>query len=121
MRRRRNRLNAIGALVILAVAAAACGSDDEEGSTTSGGGETSAAAATTAGGSATTTSGSATTAESASTGAPSFTGDPIKIITIWPTGTTEANFPEGVAGVRAGVRALNARGGINGHEVQVDY
>jgi ABC-type branched-subunit amino acid transport system substrate-binding protein len=45
----------------------------------------------------------------------------VKIISIFPTGTTEANFPEALAGVRAGVRGVNARGGINGHELVVDY
>jgi len=104
MRTRPKRFAAIGALAVIAVAAAGCGGDDKS--------STSAAA---------TTAGSATTVASGGSTPPSFKGEPIKVISIWPTGTTEANFPEGLAAVRAGVRALNLRGGINGHEVKVDY
>ncbi|ARE37744.1 hypothetical protein A0W34_29920 (plasmid) [Rhodococcus sp. BH4] len=49
--------------------------------------------------------------------------DPIKVMTIAPTGTSTggANLPESVAAVSAGVNALNKRGGINGRQVELVY
>jgi ABC-type branched-subunit amino acid transport system substrate-binding protein len=48
-------------------------------------------------------------------------GDPIKIMTVAPVGTSAggANLPESVAAVSAAVRALNERGGLGGRQVEL--
>ncbi len=47
-------------------------------------------------------------------------GSPVKLLSIVPLTTPTTNFPEQAGAVKAAVRALNKRGGINGHLVQVD-
>jgi ABC-type branched-subunit amino acid transport system substrate-binding protein len=65
-----------------------------------------------------TTSGSSSATGSSS--APKFTGSPIKIGTITTVGTA-ADLSDYLAASKGAVRAINARGGINGHEVVLDY
>src|SRR5438105_4549794 len=48
-------------------------------------------------------------------------GEPLKIGMIAPTGTNGYNFDPEVAAVRAAVRGLNSRGGINGHSIELVY
>jgi ABC-type branched-subunit amino acid transport system substrate-binding protein len=49
------------------------------------------------------------------------TGSVVKIGIVAPEGTAVLNVPESVTSVYAAVDALNARGGLNGHKVEVDY
>src|SRR5688500_14202168 len=51
----------------------------------------------------------------------SFTGEPVHVGLIVPTETAGANFPEVIAAVEAATMAINERGGIAGHEVEVVY
>lgn len=51
----------------------------------------------------------------------SFTGEPVHVGLIVPTETAGANFPEVIAAVEAATMAINERGGIGGHEVEVVY
>jgi ABC-type branched-subunit amino acid transport system substrate-binding protein len=46
-------------------------------------------------------------------------GDPVKIMIIAPTDTPASNVPEAVASANAAVRALNDRGGVRGHPVEL--
>lgn len=62
-----------------------------------------------------------TTGKSAPAPAPAGPkGSPVKLLSIVPLTTPTTNFPEQAGAVKAAVRALNKRGGINGHLVQVD-
>ncbi len=45
---------------------------------------------------------------------------PVKLLSIVPLTTPTTNFPEQAGAAKAAVRALNKRGGINGHPVQID-
>ena len=45
----------------------------------------------------------------------------IDISMIVPTGTSQSNFPQVVAGAKAAIRAVNAAGGINGKKLALDY
>lgn len=62
---------------------------------------------------------SASTQSTSTTKAP--TGTPIKVGVVGPTGTPAFNFAFDIASVRAGVRALNASGGLAGHPVEAVY
>lgn len=86
------RLLATVILPVLVAGAAACGDDDE--SEPSGGGET--------------------------TPSQDFTGKPVTIFTSAPIDTELADVPELPAAVKAAARAINERGGLNGHEVEVE-
>nr|MDT0664588.1 ABC transporter substrate-binding protein [Micromonospora sp. DSM 115978] len=46
-------------------------------------------------------------------------GDPVTIMIIAPTDTPAGNVPEAVASANAAVRALNDRGGVQGHPVEL--
>ena len=50
-----------------------------------------------------------------------FTGEPVTVGLIVPTETAGANFPEVIAAVEAAAMAINERGGIAGHEVEIAY
>jgi branched-chain amino acid transport system substrate-binding protein len=54
-------------------------------------------------------------------GSSSAAGSPVTLMIITPTGTSSTNYPEALGGARAAVRALNTRGGINGHPVTLDF
>jgi ABC-type branched-subunit amino acid transport system substrate-binding protein len=60
-------------------------------------------------------------ASSSTAAAPKFTGSPIKIGEIAPSGTTAVNWDPAIAAVRAAIAGINARGGINGHQVIFDW
>ncbi|WP_261558201.1 ABC transporter substrate-binding protein [Frankia tisae] len=62
-----------------------------------------------------------TTGKSAPAPAPAGPkGSPVKLMSIVPLTTPATNFPEQAGAAKAAARALNKRGGINGHLVQVD-
>ena len=63
---------------------------------------------------------SAASSSTATAGASSFTGSPVKIGIIADVGTVVDWGPE-VAAARGAVRQVNANGGINGHEVVLDF
>lgn len=86
-------LRSVSAALVVTALIGACGGDDD--------GDASAAAE----GDADTTT--------------SFTGEPVKVGLIVPTETAGANFPEVIASVEAAALAINERGGIAGHEVEV--
>ncbi|MDQ0691404.1 ABC transporter substrate-binding protein [Arthrobacter sp. W4I7] len=48
-------------------------------------------------------------------------GEPIKLMSITPTDTSGANFPAELNAARASVRAINARGGIDGRPLELLY
>lgn len=48
-------------------------------------------------------------------------GSPVKLMIIAPTGTAAVNYPDAVGATRAAVRAINARGGLKGHPVELLY
>jgi ABC-type branched-subunit amino acid transport system substrate-binding protein len=85
------------AFAAAAFAVAGCGSSDDDTSTASGGGSTSTAAADAPG------------------------GTPIKIGMVAPTGTPAFNENFEIASVKAAVRGFNARGGIDGHPIELVY
>ncbi len=102
--RRRRRLGLLVLPLLSAVLLAACGSSSSSSSTGSSGG-----------GSA---SGSSTTAAS---GASSASGSPVKLGFFVNLTGTDTQYPDGLAGAKAAVKGINSRGGINGHQVQLDY
>lgn len=105
--RKFSRPAAGAALCALAVGVAAC---------SSAGGSTSSPAASTG------TSASASTAAAGGTStASTATGSPIKLGVIEPTNTAIYNAGDELAAVRAAALAVNAAGGINGHQAVVDY
>lgn len=57
----------------------------------------------------------------ASGGGDTAPGTPVKIMIIAPTGTQAGNVPDAVASAKAAVRALNGRGGVKGHPVELVY
>ncbi|CAO5149686.1 ABC-type branched-chain amino acid transport system, periplasmic component [Frankia sp. AiPs1] len=65
-------------------------------------------------------SGSGTAAGNGS-GGDAAKGSPTKLMIIAPTGTAGTNYPEMVAAAKAAVRGVNARGGIGGHPVTLEY
>jgi branched-chain amino acid transport system substrate-binding protein len=48
-------------------------------------------------------------------------GEPIKVMSILATGTTGQNYDSNLASTRASVRAVNARGGIDGRPLELVY
>jgi ABC-type branched-subunit amino acid transport system substrate-binding protein len=48
-------------------------------------------------------------------------GEPIKLMSITPTGTTGQNYPDDLAAAKASVRAINAAGGVNGRPLELEY
>ncbi|MDT2006136.1 ABC transporter substrate-binding protein [Rhodococcus opacus] len=48
-----------------------------------------------------------------------LSGDPIKIGTINPLGTTAQNSPDAVAAIRAAAAGINASGGVNGRPIEI--
>lgn len=46
---------------------------------------------------------------------------PVKVGQIGAIGTPTNNFPSAPAALAAGIRALNARGGLNGHRVEMEF
>lgn len=48
-------------------------------------------------------------------------GAPVKLMMIAPTETASSNYPDMLGATRAAVRALNERGGIKGHPVELIY
>ncbi|ONH60208.1 branched-chain amino acid ABC transporter substrate-binding protein [Frankia sp. CcI49] len=55
----------------------------------------------------------------ASDGTAAGSGTPVKLMVIAPVGTTGSNYPELVAAAKAAARAVNVRGGIKGHPVEI--
>jgi ABC-type branched-subunit amino acid transport system substrate-binding protein len=45
---------------------------------------------------------------------------PVKIGIITPIGTSSQNYPDNVAAAKAAARAINKKGGIKGHPIQID-
>lgn len=77
-----------------------------------------AAAALTACGSGGGSSGSSAGSKSSSP-APTLTGSPINVMSIYPDGTNGANFPEVAVAAQAYQDYINGKGGINGHPLKV--
>jgi branched-chain amino acid transport system substrate-binding protein len=93
----------VASAVAVAALAAGCGGGDDDSGSKSG-------SATTAG---------TTQSVAGTTNPATFSGKPITIYWQAPINTQVANNADSLAGVRAGVRALNAQGGLNGSEVKL--
>jgi len=48
-----------------------------------------------------------------------FTGDPIKVMTIAPVGTAAINVPEVITAAEAATITINNAGGVNGHKLEL--
>lgn len=59
--------------------------------------------------------------DSGQQGASGAQNSPVKLMVIAPTGTAGTNYPEILGAARAAVRGVNARGGIGGHRVTLEY
>jgi ABC-type branched-subunit amino acid transport system substrate-binding protein len=98
-RRTSRRMGAVALVIGLCAGVAACGSSTKSSSTTSA---------------------SSGTASAANASAPvKFTGAPIVVTTMTGVNTTLGSFPQLFAGVTGAARAINANGGINGHQLVV--
>jgi ABC-type branched-subunit amino acid transport system substrate-binding protein len=94
-----------GVLVVAVCVLAACGGSS---SSSSGGGSV-------GGGS----SSSGSSAGGSSGGGSSSSGSPIKVSWVGVKSSQVASFPETFAGAEAAVSSINARGGVNGHRIQL--
>ena len=103
--RRRRKLGLLVLPFLSTVLLAACGSSSSSSSNSSSGGGSAS-------------SGSSTTAAS---GASSASGSPVKLGFFVNLTGTDTQYPDGLAGAKAAVKGINSRGGINGHQVQLDY
>lgn len=54
-------------------------------------------------------------------GATGATGSRVSLMIIAPTGTQGVNYPDAVAAAKAAVRAINGRGGLKGHPVDLVF
>lgn len=120
---------AVALVAAVSLVAAACGGDDEESDASD---TTAAAPATTAAAPATTTAGTeapdattapaTTEAESADTTAPAATADksPLLIAGTFDTSGPSAQYPDMAKVVEAWADFINAKGGLNGHPVEVE-
>jgi ABC-type branched-subunit amino acid transport system substrate-binding protein len=123
MRNRHQWSGVVAMFAALALLAVGCGDDDDDVSA-AGAAETADATEVSTEDTEATGGDAETSASDAATTAPqeqaaTFTGDPVSIGIIVPFDTAEANFPESVDAARSAVDALNTRGGIAGHEVEL--
>jgi ABC-type branched-subunit amino acid transport system substrate-binding protein len=102
--RRHRKLGLLVLPLLSALLLAACGSSSSSSSSTSSSSGSSAS------------SGSSTSGTSSSA-----TGSPVKLGFFVNLTGTDTQYPDGLAGAEAAVRGINARGGINGHQAQLDY
>jgi branched-chain amino acid transport system substrate-binding protein len=122
-RRRLGRLTTVLCAASLVMAAAACGDDDDASSATTTGAAATTAAPTTTGSNDTTaaTTGGPASTSAGSGGATESDGSPIKLGYLGPiSGPLAPTFAPTLEGVKTYVEYWNARGGANGHPLELE-
>jgi branched-chain amino acid transport system substrate-binding protein len=102
-------------LMLLVVCAVLCGGVVAA----CGGSSSSSSSSATSSSSSTSAGSSGGSSTSGSSSKPS--GSPVKIGIIAPVNSPTFNLPDSIGAVQAGITALNKRGGLDGHPVQMDW